>query len=104
MNRAAAATVERRGALSSDEAGSALISVEYLFASFPCPVRTNGDRPPWNCFSNCIDLSRKLLVRKILPCVGCRNIPALEIRATLVTRRADSLVPEMDLGAHRGKG
>src|ERR1700676_1894879 len=100
MNRAAAATVERRVASSSDDTGSALISVEYLLAS--CPVRTTGDRPPWNCLSNCIDLSRKLLARKTLPCVCCRKIPALEIKATVVTRRAASLVPEMDDGAHRG--
>src|SRR5258706_14777558 len=102
MNRAAAATVERRVASSSDDTGSALISVEYLLASSPCPVRTTGDRPPWNCLSNCIDLSRKLLARKTLPCVCCRKIPALEIKATVVTRRAASLVPEMDNGAHRG--
>src|SRR5258708_29969240 len=102
MNRAAAAALERRGASSSDDAGSALISVEYLLASSPCPLRTNGDRQSWNCLSNCIDLSRKRLARETLPCACCRKIPALEIKATVATRRATSLVPEIDNGAHRG--
>src|SRR5712672_1673779 len=44
------------------------------------------------------------LARETLPCLCCRKIPALEIKATVVMRRAASLVPEMDNGAHRGPG
>ena len=76
--------------------------IESRLALFLLLASANDDRPPDNCFSNCIDFSRKRLARETLPCVCCRKIPALEIKATVVMRRAASLVPEMDNGAHRG--
>src|SRR6202035_241714 len=97
ISRAAAATVERRGASTPCDAGSALISVvkgiESRLALFLRLASANGDRPPDDCFSNCIDLSRKPLARETLPCACCRTIPALQIKATVVTRRAAFLVP-----------
>jgi len=101
----AAATVERRGASSSDDAGSALISVvkgiESRLALFLRLASATGDRPSGNCFSNCIDLSRKPLARETLPCVCWSKIPALEIKATVVTRRAAFLVSETGNSPHR---
>src|SRR5216684_6306559 len=57
-------------------------------------ISLRDDRSPGNRFSYRIDLSQQLLTREILPCAQCCNIPAPEIEATVVTRRATFPAPK----------